>query len=90
MLNMLCFVGRGPKKKGALDRPQLLHPGMASALDRASAHDSPVTSLQGTPDGLYLFSTGTVRFQKCSPKLRNVGSSIKCSEGRGKSYTATR
>ncbi|GAQ85546.1 putative WD-40 repeat family protein [Klebsormidium nitens] len=50
--------GRGPKRRGAPDRPQLLHPGMASALDRTSAHDAPVTSLQGTPDGQYLFSTG--------------------------------
>lgn len=35
---------------------------MASALDRTSAHDAPVTSLQGTPDGQYLFSTGAWRF----------------------------
>ncbi|CAN6583087.1 unnamed protein product [Malus baccata var. baccata] len=45
-------IGKGPVK-------QILHPGMLSSQDRATAHYGAVTGLKVTEDGMYLLSAGS-------------------------------
>ncbi|CAN6721729.1 unnamed protein product [Malus baccata var. baccata] len=49
-------IGKGPVK-GSMK--QILHPGMLSSQDRATAHYGAVTGLKVTEDGMYLLSAGS-------------------------------